>query len=88
MFLVILRNIIISEIFFYKTICHNTIKNNINKIIINNNDRIDLLIDIIKRELIIEYDIFMVKTIQLFYDDDYDIYQSIKEEIITDKVCI
>jgi hypothetical protein len=85
---VILRNIIISEIFFYKTICHNTIKNNINKIIINNNDRIDLLIDIIKRELIIEYDIFMVKTIQLFYDDDYDIYQSIKEEIITDKVCI
>jgi hypothetical protein len=64
------------------------IKNNANKIIIDNNDRINLLVDIIKRELILEYDIFMVKIIQLFYNDDYDFYQPVKEEIITDKVCI
>ena len=30
----------------------------------------------------------MVKIIQLFYNDNYEVYQAIKEEIITDKVCI
>ena len=30
----------------------------------------------------------MVKIIQIYYNDNYDIYQPIKEEIITDKVCI
>jgi len=38
--------------------------------------------------VIIHYDIFMVKIIQIYYNDNYDVYQPIKEEIITDKVCI
>jgi hypothetical protein len=42
----------------------------------------------IKEELIKTYDDFVVKIIQLFYNDNYEVYQSIKEEIITDKVCI
>ena len=64
------------------------IKNNGKKININNSERIDLLVKIIKEELIKTYDEFVVKIIQLFYNDNYEIYQSIKEEIITDKVCI
>ena len=48
----------------------------------------DELVKTIKDELIKTYDIFMVKIIQVFYDDNYELYQSIKEEIITDKVCI
>lgn len=31
---------------------------------------------------------FMVKVIQLYYNDDYDMYQPVKEEVITDIVCI
>jgi len=50
--------------------------------------RIELLVKTIKDELVKTYDIFMVKIIQVFYDDNYELYQSIKEEIITDKVCI
>ena len=34
------------------------------------------------------YDLFLVKIIQLYYNDNYDIYNEIKEEIITDNVCI
>ena len=30
----------------------------------------------------------LLKIIQLYYNDNYDIYQPIKNEIITDKVCI
>jgi hypothetical protein len=49
-------------------------------------DKVDLLIDTIKNELVKEYNTFQVKIIQLYYDDNYDIYQEIKEENITDKV--
>jgi len=51
-------------------------------------DKIDLLVDTIKTELVKNYDTFIVKQIQLYYNDDYDVYQSIKEENITDKVCV
>jgi hypothetical protein len=51
-------------------------------------DRIDLLVKTIKDELVKEYDIFIVKTIQLYYNDDYKIYKNIKEENITDLVSI
>jgi hypothetical protein len=30
----------------------------------------------------------MCKIIQLYYNDNYETYQSVKEEIITDKVCV
>jgi hypothetical protein len=55
---------------------------------IKNVDRIDLLIKTIKEELVKEYDIFIVKIIQIYYNDDYNKYQNIKEEVITDLVCI
>ena len=46
------------------------------------------MIRIIKEEIIKEYDKFVVKIIQLYYNDNYKIYQSIKEENITDLVSI
>jgi hypothetical protein len=64
------------------------IKNNENKIIIDQYERLNLLVKIIKEELIKVYEKFIVKIIQIFYNDNYEEYQSIKEEVITDKVCI
>ena len=64
------------------------IKNNEKKIIIDQYERLNLLVKIIKEELIKVYEKFIVKIIQIFYNDNYEEYQSIKEEIITDKVCI
>ncbi len=55
---------------------------------IKNVDRIDLLVKIIKEELVKEYDKFIVKIIKIYYNDDYNKYQNIKEEVITDLVCI
>ena len=40
------------------------------------------------KELVKNYETFQVKIIQLYYDDDYDTYQTIKEENITDIVTI
>jgi len=51
-------------------------------------DRLDLLINTIKKELVTEYNTFNVKLIQLFFDDAYDIYQDVKIEDITKLVCI
>jgi Fe-S cluster biosynthesis and repair protein YggX len=51
-------------------------------------ERLIKLVELIKKELIKEYDKFIVKIIQLYYDDDYDVYKSIKKEDITNKVCI
>ena len=65
-----------------------TVKNNGKQINITQNERIELLIKTIKDELIKIYETFVVKIIQIFYNDSYDTYQPIKEEIITDKVCI
>lgn len=51
-------------------------------------DKIDLLVETIKRELTHDYDSFLVKLIQLYYDDTYDVYQPVKEEFITNLVCV
>jgi hypothetical protein len=68
------------------------IKNNDNdndkEINIKNSDRLDLLVRIIKEELIKPYEEFVVKIIQIYYNDNYEKYEAIKEEIITDLVCI
>ena len=42
----------------------------------------------VKKELTKNYDKFIVKIIQVFYNDNYEKYQNVKEDIITDKVCI
>ena len=51
-------------------------------------DKVDLLVNKVKEELIKDYESFQVKIIQLYYDDDYEKYQNVKEEIITDIVTI
>ena len=51
-------------------------------------DKINYLIEIVKKELIREYDTFIIKVIQLFYDDNYDKYRIKKTEDITDIVSI
>ena len=51
-------------------------------------DKINYLIEIVKKELIREYDTFIIKVIQLFYDDDYDKYRIKKTENITNIVSI
>jgi hypothetical protein len=65
-----------------------TIKNKGKNVIIKQCDRVDLLVETVKNELIKSYDTFIVKTIQIFYNDNYDVYQPIKEEDITDLVCV
>jgi len=64
------------------------IKNNGKNIYVSQCDRMELLVATIKEELIKSYDTFMVKIIQVYYNDNYEKYQQIKEEVITDKVCI
>ena len=63
-------------------------KNNGNQINVKQSERIDCLVNIIKEELIKEYDKFIVKIIQLYYNDNYTDYQYIKEEDITNLVCL
>ena len=55
---------------------------------IKQEDRIGLLVKSIKEELVKEYDKFIVKIIQLYFDDNYEEYKYIKEEEITNIVCI
>jgi hypothetical protein len=64
------------------------IKNNGKVIEIPLIDRLDKLINIINDEITNEYDHFIVKLIQLYYDDKYEFYQYMKIEDITDTVCI
>lgn len=60
-----------------------------NKILdINQSDRIDTLITTINQQLMKDYDQFIVKIIQLYYNDNYPEYQIIKEENVTDKVAV
>ena len=61
------------------------IKNKDKEILIKQETRLHLLLETIKKELVEEYDTFIVKIIQLYYNDDYETYQSIKEENITKK---
>ena len=42
----------------------------------------------VSMKIIKEYDTFIVKNIQLYYNDDYETYQPIKEENITDIVAL
>ncbi len=58
------------------------------KLNLNLSDRIDLLVDKIKEEIVKDCDEFIVKIIQLYYDDDYKTYQTIKEEDITKIVAV
>jgi len=51
-------------------------------------ERINTLVNKINEELVKDYDKFIVKNIQLYYDDDYEEYQPIKEENITKKVAV
>jgi hypothetical protein len=51
-------------------------------------EKLETLIEIIKEELVEEYNTFCVKMIQLFYDDDYKKYQVVKKEDITKIVAI
>ena len=55
---------------------------------IKQEDRIGLLVKSIKEELVKEYDKFIVKIIQLYFDDNYEEYKYIKGEEITNIVCI
>ncbi len=64
------------------------IKNNGKQQQISQSDRIDLLVDTIKEELLKTYDTFIVKIIQIFYNDNYETYQPIKYDVITDQVCV
>ena len=62
---------------------------NKNKIIkIKQEEKLELLINTVKEELIKNYDEFIVKIIQLYYNDNNNIYECIKEEDITNLVCI
>ncbi len=65
-----------------------TVKNNNKVLDFKQIDRIELLTQTIKNELIKDYDTFIVKIIQLYYNDNYDVYQPMKDENITDKVCV
>jgi hypothetical protein len=51
-------------------------------------DKIDLLVKVVKDELIKNYDNFIVKIIQIYYDDDCEEYKEVKEETITKLVCV
>jgi hypothetical protein len=55
---------------------------------IKQEDRIGLLVKSIKEELVKEYDKFIVKIIQIYFDDNYEKYKFVKEEEITNIVCI
>lgn len=60
--------------------------NNGKKMEIPKSDRLELLIKIVNTEIEIHPDLFRVKLIQLYYDDNYEIYEEVKTEDITDIV--
>jgi hypothetical protein len=64
------------------------IKNNKKEIKIDQNIRLNILTKTIKEELVKDYDEFIVKIIQLYYDDNIKKYQECKEEIITHLVAV
>jgi hypothetical protein len=65
-----------------------TILNKNKKIIIDTQTRLDKLVEVIKEQLSNNYDKFLVKLIQLFYNDNEEIYQEYKEENITDVISV
>lgn len=48
----------------------------------------NLLIEVIQNEISKQYLEFKVIVFQLYYDDEYDVYQRVKEEDITSIVCV
>jgi hypothetical protein len=64
------------------------IKNKGKQVNVNNAERIDLLVDTVKNELTKNYDQFIIKIIQVYYNDNYKNYEKIKEEDITKLVCV
>ena len=64
------------------------IKNKGKIIEIKQEKRINLLVKNIKEELVKDYDNFIVKIIQIYYNDNYEEYKKVKEEEITNLVCI
>lgn len=64
------------------------IKNNKKEINIGMELRLAKLTEIINTEILKKYDVFIVKLIQLYYDDDYTEYTPIKSEDITCRVAI
>ena len=58
------------------------VKNKGKKINFKNEERIDLLVNTINKELNKNYNEFIVKIIQLFYDDDYEKYKIKKKKIL------
>lgn len=65
-----------------------SITNNKRKIEIPQAKRLELLVKTINEEINKKYDTLIIKLIQLFYNDNYENYQMIKEEDITKKVII
>ena len=65
-----------------------TTKHNEERLKLDLSNKIDLLVDTVKKELVKEYDDFIVKIIQLYYDDNYEKYHEVKEEDITKQVCV
>jgi very-short-patch-repair endonuclease len=64
------------------------ITNNKQEVKISLLDRLEVLIKIIKEELVKEQDAFKVELIQLYYNDNYKKYKPIKRENITKLVCV
>jgi hypothetical protein len=64
------------------------IKNQNQNIEIDLTTKLDKLVNVIKDELMKQYNHFIIKLIQLYYNDDYELYQKYKEENITTLVCI
>ena len=65
-----------------------TVRNNGKILNISQLDRITLLVDTIKQELSDEYDTFIIKLIQIYYNDNNAKYQAYKAENITRIVSI
>ena len=51
-------------------------------------EKLEILVATIKKELTTIYDEFIVKLIQLYYNDNFTQYAAIKESDITSLVCI
>jgi len=64
------------------------VRNNGKILDIKQYNRIDLLVKIIKDELVKDYANFIVKIIQIYYNDNYEKYEQIKEENITKLICV
>jgi hypothetical protein len=65
-----------------------SIKNKDKKVDIDLTTKLEKLVNVIKDELMKQYNDFIIKLIQLYYNDDYEVYQDYKEEDITSLVCI